>query len=1503
MHSYIPSRRAALLSAATSLTVITSASAVVKTWEGAGNANWQTAANWNAGTAPLPGDSLVFQGTTNLANNNDFAAATRFTGLSFAAGAGAFTITGNAITLAGNVSNNSSNTQSLGTALALDRGSVTFTGSTTADAILALGTVAAPASAGGTAAFAPNAGTITTASTNTNGILGGWATVGTTTAGTNWATVNGSNEIVAYTAYTDVAAAATIPINPVSNVRLLGAANLGGASADINTLKSSAAGGTGGNDVTNIGAGNTLRFGTMGAILNDTGVGNNMRVGGNTGTTGIGTVTAGGPVLDTPGMLVLNAAKTTSDHANVIGILSTITNNGTGPVTIVKTGLASSYFQSANSYSGGTYINQGHIQGNAGTSFGTGPVYVAAGGQAFLNATATFANNIFITGTGLPQDNTGALRFSNATVTGNITLEGNSRVNLNGNATANVNGQITGPYSLDYYANGGANTTPNLVLGNTGNNWTGGTNIISGPNNGNTVNATLRLGAAEVIPHGASAGSVSLSATASSTTAKARIDLNGFSETINGLNSATGIRFEVTNLAAGPASLTLGSGNADGDFGGSIIDSSPANAISLVKTGAGTQILRGGTSAYYGTTAVNEGRLEFIGNVIADGALTVASGATLATNGSITGPVSVNGGYFVSTGTIAGAAQLTSLSLDAGSSIEVNTAAFPTVPITVAGPVSTTGAVDSVTINVTGGSPGVGFHPLISYAGSLGGTGFPAFTLGTLPPRTTAVLVDDTVAQAVVLNLISAGDSPVWTGSLSSEWSTGTLGAPKNWVLSSSPGTTTDFLPGDTVIFNDTASNNSVNISGEDLSPASVTFSNDDDTYVLTGSHGITGPALLTMDGSGTTVIANPNSYTGGTVLSSGTLQVGNGGTAGSLGTDVIANDGILIFNRSDSSSHPNVILGSGEVRHTGTGTTTLAGASEYDGATTVSSGTLRATNPGSFGSLGGSPVQVLSGAAIDIGGSATANTLDMPGKQFLISGNGPGGGGAIVNSGALNQQDAFTLVSLEADASVGGSGRFDIRGGTPELDLNGHTLRKRGSNQVSVVSGLIRDGGQIIVEQGTLALEAATGTEGSGSIAFEAGTQCAFFQNNLDNGGVDWPLTLREGVTLGNAGGNMATIPAPIILEGNATLVGYNGGIPVLNMNRPLTLTGSITENGGSYSVTKTGTSEVTLTGTSNTYTGATTISGGTLIVNGNITSSPVAVASGATLAGTGVLGGTMAGDGIVSPGMALTGTFTTGPATFSATGELAVQIDSGTLAADKLAVAGALNLGGAALTVTDLGAASLPVGTKFVIATHTGGVTGAFSNVADGGTLIVGVNTLAVDYDELVLGESSLTLTVAAGSAYDDWASTNGLDGGNNGKLDDPDHDGLENIVEFGIDGNPLGAGEGKIAALVSDVDPGAGVENAFVLTVPIRTGATFSGPGDLVSPAIDGIVYSIQGSTGLTDFTSIDVSEVAPALSGGLPAPSAGWTYRSFRLPGSPSAPHPKAFLRVGVAEPAP
>jgi hypothetical protein len=82
-----------------------SATAATKIWDGGGTDNsWQTGANWDANTAPSPGDALVFTNTTRLNSTNNFPAGTGFNGISFLAPAGAFNLGGNSISLDGNFS-------------------------------------------------------------------------------------------------------------------------------------------------------------------------------------------------------------------------------------------------------------------------------------------------------------------------------------------------------------------------------------------------------------------------------------------------------------------------------------------------------------------------------------------------------------------------------------------------------------------------------------------------------------------------------------------------------------------------------------------------------------------------------------------------------------------------------------------------------------------------------------------------------------------------------------------------------------------------------------------------------------------------------------------------------------------------------------------------------------------------------------------------------------------------------------------------------------------------------------------------------------------------------------------------------------------------------------------------------------------------------------------------------------------------------------------------------
>ncbi|WP_035613273.1 autotransporter-associated beta strand repeat-containing protein [Haloferula sp. BvORR071] len=1505
LHSSGGRTRAALLSAAASLAIASTSSAAVKTWDGGGSDdNTLTGPNWNADSAPAADDQLVLAGTLRPAPVNNYAPGTTFNGLSVTAGASAFTLSGNSLTFTrpitaggvavsgGTIVNNATTLLTISAPVSLSAGKQMITSPTGGGGINFTGAFShSPnnstviARTGGHINFSAATGLANDAS----GILGGWAVIGD-----DWATINGSGNLVAYTGYTPIAAGA-VANNPNANYRFTDETGdiTAATGTTINTLqaKISAA--------RNLNITGQMRLRPNGAIY---------RLG--TSGTGVMGVQGTGSTLTVDGggaMTLWDATTSAANFAatnNNLRIDSQITNDGASPVSVNIMGYLQmgSATAGANTYSGGTFINQGRVQAGNPATFGTGPVTIYAGGQAFTNSANIFANSFTVSGNGPTEtnggvnDGAGAIRLgTGSTISGTITLAGPTRLTTNSTGNGgSFTGRITGNGALQV---GAFATTASIMNFNnqtaSPNDWVGPLSVSA---LSNQRSFTLRLGAANQIPDTCD---VTLSGATNAT-----LELNGFNETIGALNGGVSNFLTVSNMAAGSTStLTLGASNANGDFGGTIQDkvAAPTSTLNLVKTGTGKQVMRGSVN-HSGTVSVNGGILEYVGASFGLGTITVNSGAALASNNLISGNVVLAGGSLRPTLVDFGQLSLGgNLTLDAGSSIDINTSGLPTAPVMVTGAITPTGGAGSVAINLTGAEPAVGQHQLITYnpTGSLGGIGAAAFTLGTKPPRMVANLVEDVPNKALLLNVTASGISAVWSGAAGSEWSTATIAAPKNWVLSNAPATTTDFLTNDAVVFNDNATGNTVDISVADVTPSAVLFDNASDNYTLTGSKGITGVAVLTKQNTGKLTINNPNSYSGGTLINAGTLELGNNG---SLGSGTLHNEGVLAINRTVDSTFAPVIEGGGELHLDGSATTTLTGTNTYGGNTVISAGTARVTNNGS---LGAGTVQVLAGGAVDIAGN-TATTHNFGAKQFLISGNGPTGTGALVNSGTIAQLNAYQLVSLEADASVGGSGRFDIRGGTPVLDLNGHTLRKRGSNQFTLVAATLDDGGKVIVEQGLFALETTTTTNGSGSVVLEPGTMGGFYQNVPPvGGGVTWEYTLREGSMIGNAGTVLATIPAPIKLEGNGILTGFNASAPDPAAVRPLTLTGNITESGGSFGLAKNGVSIVTLTGAANSYTGATQVNGGTLVVDGVLSASPVTVASGATVGGIGTIGGGITASGTVSPALATTtGTLTAGATTLNSTGGLAVQINSAATTTDLLTVNGALTLGGT-LTVTDIApaAVALAVDTKFTIATYTGALSGAFSNAPEGAVLTVGLNKFKVDYDEILLGQTSVTLTVTAGSAYDEWATAKGLTAGNNGKNDDPDHDGLSNLLEFALDGSPLGgASDGKFRSAIADVDPGAGVDNAFTLTLPVRNGAVFTGPGDLVSAPTDNLVYSIQGSTTMAsgDFTTLNVTEVTPALSSGLPALSTGWSYRSFRSPGSPNNPNTKAFLRLNVSE---
>jgi outer membrane autotransporter protein len=233
-------------------------------------------------------------------------------------------------------------------------------------------------------------------------------------------------------------------------------------------------------------------------------------------------------------------------------------------------------------------------------------------------------------------------------------------------------------------------------------------------------------------------------------------------------------------------------------------------------------------------------------------------------------------------------------------------------------------------------------------------------------------------------------------------------------------------------------------IAGDVLNNGLLAF-NRSDAFLVPGA--ISGSGAVEQNGSGITILTGNNTYAGGTTINAGTLQLGSGGTSGSIVGDVV-NDGSLAFNRSDSINFEGVISGSGNVRQIGSGATILRAQNTYAGTTTVEAGTLAAgaTNVISPNS----PTSVLSGGTLDAAGfDQTVNVLTnaglvnvggaAAGATLTVSGNYAGAGGTLRLNTALGDDASTTdrLVVLGDTsgsttlvvANVGGAGAQTVQG------------------------------------------------------------------------------------------------------------------------------------------------------------------------------------------------------------------------------------------------------------------------------------------------------------------------------------------------------------------------------------------------------------------------------------------------------------------------------------------
>ena len=573
-------------------------------------------------------------------------------------------------------------------------------------------------------------------------------------------------------------------------------------------------------------------------------------------------------------------------------------------------------------------------------------------------------------------------------------------------------------------------------------------------------------------------------------------------------------------------------------------------------------------------------------------------------------------------------------------------------------------------------------------AGTVTLTGANTFTSGSvqaglLQGSATSLATSGTFGVAALTNVVFATGTANenWAGKMFGSGTFSKTGAGTLTLTGSGAGTTGTLLISDGAV-RGTTDNLKQNI----VNNSQLTF---DQTTSGTYAPNISGSGDMLLSNSGTITFTGTTTLAGTATVSSGRLVA----TKASAMPQSVVNNAAVGFNNSTSGTYSGAISGSGLLAKLGAGDMTLTGANTYSGGTQISAGSLIGDTTSLQGNVavsGGNLKfnQATSGTFSDVL-SGVGNFFKLGAGDLTLTGTNTNAGPWNVSAGRL----IGTTSSIRGDITNSDAVVFDqTTSGTYSGNMSGAgTLTKLGVGDL-VLAGSNTFSGGTTLGGGTLALGSASALGSAGTIGFNGGS----LQSSASN-------TADYSARFSNA-------------ANQAYRIDTNG--------QTVTLASNLTSSGGTF--TKLGAGSAILGG-NNSYTGATTVSGGTLVINGFFANSDVTVENLATLGGSGTIGSlvTVLSGGTISPGNS-PGLLTVGSLDLQAGSTTLMQIIGVGSAAgnaftdyDKLAITTGGGLGyGGTLDLNFANTATFADGTTFDLFGFTGPATGDFSSVVSTGS-----------------------------------------------------------------------------------------------------------------------------------------------------------------------------------------